>query len=208
MSKVYAVRSGRKIGIFYSWDECKIQVEKYPLAEYKSFTNLESAMAYLNNIEVIKNNDIDLDNNLYIFTDGSFNSKTNKGAYGFWIPQLEKLEIVETLENTNNKNELLSIEIALDFLIGNLNEKLLVFIVDSMYVVNIYSGWLEKWIEKKQLETKAHKEIILRIYEKLNKLKKGYSFKHINSHTNNLDYLSLGNDKIDKEVQKFTCSKF
>jgi len=202
--KYYAVRHGRKTGIFYSWDECFIQINKYPLAQYRSFTTLESAMAYLDGNEIIMNKETNLDKNLYIFTDGSWNSKTNKGAYGFWIPQLDKLEIIETSENTNNKNELLAIEIAIDFLIEKENIKKLVFIVDSKYVVQIFSSWLDKWLKKNELENKAHKEIIIRIYNKLKKINYGYEFQHIHSHTNNLDYLSVGNDKIDKEVQKFT----
>jgi ribonuclease HI len=112
----------------------------------------------------------------------------------------------ETPENTNNKNELLSVELSLDYLISNPIDKHIIYVVDSLYVVNIFSGWLEKWIEKKQLENKAHKMIILRIYEKLKNIEKGFKFQHINSHTNNLDYLSKGNDKIDREVQKYTSS--
>jgi viroplasmin and RNaseH domain-containing protein len=203
--KIYAVRHGRKTGIFYSWEECLIQIDKYPMAQYRSFTTLESAMAYLDGINIFMNKDIDLENNLYIFTDGSWNTKTNKGAYGFWIPQLDKLDIIETTENTNNKNELLAIKISLDYLEKIENKKKLVFIVDSKYVVQIFSSWLEKWIKNNLLENKAHKEIILEIYIKLIKFKNSYQFQHIHSHTNNLDYLSLGNDKIDKEVQKFTC---
>ena len=35
--KFYAVRQGRKIGMFLTWDECKKQVMGYPGAIYKSF---------------------------------------------------------------------------------------------------------------------------------------------------------------------------
>ena len=35
--KVYAVRNGRKTGLFMSWDDCKKQVDAYPGARYKSF---------------------------------------------------------------------------------------------------------------------------------------------------------------------------
>ena len=39
--KYYAVKNGRKIGIFETWDECKAQVEGFSGAEYKSFTKKE-----------------------------------------------------------------------------------------------------------------------------------------------------------------------
>lgn len=33
----YAVKSGRKTGLFTSWDDCKLQVIGYPGASYKGF---------------------------------------------------------------------------------------------------------------------------------------------------------------------------
>ena len=35
--KIYAVRKGRKTGIFQTWDETKEQVDGFSGAEYKSF---------------------------------------------------------------------------------------------------------------------------------------------------------------------------
>lgn len=45
--KVYAVRKGRDIGIFSTWDACKKSVEGFSGAEYKSFSNPEDAREYL-----------------------------------------------------------------------------------------------------------------------------------------------------------------
>lgn len=50
--KIYAVRKGRKTGLFNSWEECKTQVDKFPDAQFKSFKNSADATAWLNNIEV------------------------------------------------------------------------------------------------------------------------------------------------------------
>ena len=44
--KFYAVRQGRKIGMFLTWDECKKQVMGYPGAIYKSFGTEEEAKEY------------------------------------------------------------------------------------------------------------------------------------------------------------------
>jgi len=46
--KYYAVRRGRTTGIFYSWDKCKEQIHHWRGAEYKSFSNKESALSWLN----------------------------------------------------------------------------------------------------------------------------------------------------------------
>jgi ribonuclease HI len=43
----YAVRSGRKPGIYRTWEECKAQVDGYANAQYKGFTSLEEAEAYM-----------------------------------------------------------------------------------------------------------------------------------------------------------------
>ena len=39
----YVVWSGRQIGVFASWDECRLQVEGFPGAKYKGFPTRESA---------------------------------------------------------------------------------------------------------------------------------------------------------------------
>ena len=45
--KYYAVKNGRKKGIFLTWDECKESVDGYPSAIFKSFKTKEDAEAYL-----------------------------------------------------------------------------------------------------------------------------------------------------------------
>nr|WP_312577722.1 RNase H1/viroplasmin domain-containing protein [Sedimentibacter sp.] len=47
MAKKYAVRSGRKPGIYKSWYECEIQVKKYSGAEHESFDSFEEAIEYI-----------------------------------------------------------------------------------------------------------------------------------------------------------------
>ena len=45
--KYYAVKEGRNIGVFGTWDECKAQVDGYSGAIYKSFKTLDEAKAFL-----------------------------------------------------------------------------------------------------------------------------------------------------------------
>ena len=42
--KIYAVRKGRQTGLFTSWADCKKQVDAFPGARYKSFTDATEAM--------------------------------------------------------------------------------------------------------------------------------------------------------------------
>jgi len=45
--KIYAVRRGRETGLFSTWAECQKQVAGYSGAEYKSFSGMEDAKAFL-----------------------------------------------------------------------------------------------------------------------------------------------------------------
>ncbi|MFQ7566404.1 MAG: viroplasmin family protein, partial [Clostridium perfringens] len=49
--KIYAVRKGINPGIYFTWDECKSNVNGYPGAEYKSFQSEHEAKEYLGIIE-------------------------------------------------------------------------------------------------------------------------------------------------------------
>lgn len=45
--KYYAVKRGKRTGVFKSWEDCRNAVEGYPGAQYKGFAALEEANAYL-----------------------------------------------------------------------------------------------------------------------------------------------------------------
>ena len=49
--KVYAVKNGRKTGIFYTWADCKAQIDHFSNAKYKSFESIEEANAYLGTMQ-------------------------------------------------------------------------------------------------------------------------------------------------------------
>lgn len=75
-SKYYAVRKGRKPGIYRTWDDCKSQVFKCEGAEYKSFATEAEAYAYMGAVK-----DIAQEGESYAYVDGSFNAAM--GVYGF-----------------------------------------------------------------------------------------------------------------------------
>lgn len=79
MTKFYAVKKGKKTGIFSTWDECKEQVTGFKGAVYKSFKTLSEAEAFLEkNEEKIEN--IEEVDGVYAYIDGSFD-RIN-GIYG------------------------------------------------------------------------------------------------------------------------------
>lgn len=88
--KFYAVKAGRKTGIFNSWEECKRQVDGYPSASYKSFKTAAKAAAYIglvpNQTAIANANnspaDFVTDNTAIAYVDGSYNISTCEYGYG------------------------------------------------------------------------------------------------------------------------------
>ena len=52
--KYYAVKKGRKTGIFTSWEECEKQVKGFASAKFCSFSSLELAKEYMENDDTKK----------------------------------------------------------------------------------------------------------------------------------------------------------
>lgn len=48
--KLYAVKKGREVGLFYDWETCKKSTNGFSGARYKSFTNKDDAILYLNQV--------------------------------------------------------------------------------------------------------------------------------------------------------------
>lgn len=68
--KFYAVRKGKKVGIYNTWNECKEQVDGFSGAEYKSFTTLDEAKEYVDGIKIIEFKN--LESSVEAYVDGSY----------------------------------------------------------------------------------------------------------------------------------------
>lgn len=87
--KVYAVRRGKKTGVFKTWEECRDSVEGYPKAEYKSFGSLSEAEAYLGIGEQPgTERELPAAGWLLAYVDGSYEDSLKKYAFGcvFLLP--------------------------------------------------------------------------------------------------------------------------
>lgn len=80
MEKYYAVKNGRRTGIFNTWEECREQVHGYSCAQYKSFKKLEDAREYLGGQLSLFDIDDDGRNTAVAYVDGCYNIET--GEYG------------------------------------------------------------------------------------------------------------------------------
>lgn len=77
----YAVRKGRNVGIYNSWDECNKQVSGFRGAEYKGFKTKQQAEEYLNQGDTNKCNENSSDITIYV--DGSYDADVGVYGYGF-----------------------------------------------------------------------------------------------------------------------------
>lgn len=81
--KVYAVRQGKKTGIFYTWDACKAAVIGFSGAVYKSFPTEEEARVYLaGSSNESDNPDMPMAGQIIAYVDGSFEVSLGRYAYG------------------------------------------------------------------------------------------------------------------------------
>ena len=86
--KIYAVKKGKTVGIFKTWEECKSVVNGYPGAEYKGFYTEEEANNYLAEVEsmpeenVVSRVESDIPNQIVAYVDGSYDEKIGRYAFG------------------------------------------------------------------------------------------------------------------------------
>ncbi len=80
--KYYAVRVGKQCGIYESWDQAKEQISGFSGAEYKGFTTLEEAKAYMGGETLSVKEGRPAAGELYAYVDGSFDASTGRYAYG------------------------------------------------------------------------------------------------------------------------------
>ena len=95
----YAVRTGRKPGIYETWAECNEQTHKYPGAVFKAFEDEAAAESFLQAEEQtppIK------ENIPFAYIDGSFSSKNGLYSWGGFINDHGKIHI---LQGTGNAAE-------------------------------------------------------------------------------------------------------
>ena len=100
--KYYAVKSGRKKGVFDSWDECKKAVDRFSNAIYKSFSDYNQAYEFVYDIE--NKNDIQIEEpEVFAYIDGSYDNTIKKFSYAGII--FENGKRFEFSNSSDNKEQ-------------------------------------------------------------------------------------------------------
>lgn len=169
--KFYAVKRGRKTGLFTVWAECAAQVKGFQGAVYKGFMTEEEARAWLGGADARTEQPraaatmaapSALDADYIIHTDGS--CLRNPGGAGGWAAVIETAATgaVEEKsggapETTNNRMELTAALMALSAVPEGARVALY---TDSQYLKNAFTKfWLPAW--KKRGWKKADGEPVL-----------------------------------------------
>ena len=96
--KFYAVKTGRKTGIYLSWDACKAQITGYSGAVYKGFETEDEARLFLSDSRIKKEPSEDA---LVAYVDGSYNVATKEFSYGMVLLEAGKV-IAKECEKSND----------------------------------------------------------------------------------------------------------
>ena len=97
--KYYAVKKGREVGIFNSWDECKRLVMGFPGALYKGFENIDDASDWMGECQSKNNSQKEsivdvMDGKPYAFVDGSYLETKKQYGYGGFLVYGEDKHII------------------------------------------------------------------------------------------------------------------
>lgn len=95
-TKYYAIRKGKKPGIYTNWPEAQKQILGFSHAEYKSFTTKSEAEEFLHDTTTTSIPE----SGLQAYVDGSFSATHNRYSYG--VVLLEDGEIITTLKNADD----------------------------------------------------------------------------------------------------------
>lgn len=177
--KYYAVRVGKKPGIYTSWDDCKAVVHGYPGAIYKSFTTEVEAREFVGTampkadgqmkMDVEDANSTTEENKAVAYVDGSYQAATGEYSCGVvFMTQDEELTRAmkgedESLASMRNvAGEILGAQVAMKMAIEMGIKKL-----DLYHDYQGIASWCTgEWKTNKE-GTKAYKEYYDSISSKL-----------------------------------------
>lgn len=190
MKKYYAVKKGRKKGIYLSWDECKKQVEKFSGAVYKSFSSLEEAKSFIE--ETLETISTDC---LHAYVDGSYNITTKEYGYGCVIIYCNK--VVNEYYGKGNNEQLALMRNVSGEILGSL--RAMKYAKENNYnEITIYYDYegIEKWANGLW---KANKEGTIKYQQMVKEYRKNLKINFVKVLAHSGNYY---NDRADMLAKK------
>jgi ATP-dependent DNA helicase PIF1 len=192
---VYAVRKGRKVGIFLSWDEVKPLVEGYSRAEYKKFKSEVEAKKYLSECSISINlklenssSDVCIRDDVSIkriiaYTNGSYEENEQICTYGIVLLD-EQQTIVEKFADIVTSNEFTKSRNILGEVTAVI-KSLEYASINGYQHISIYYGYegLEKWYKGEWKTKRDISQFYVTNIRKYSHIQ--IQFQKIESHTDN-----------------------
>ncbi len=177
--KFYGVRSGRKSGVFLTWEECKKQVAGFKGAVYKSFLTREEAEAFVQR-RAAREEELSVEVRAYV--DGSYHRGTREFSFGavLFTPEgvverAEKFSDVSLAAMRNVAGELKGAEFAMRFCLEKGYH--------SLALYYDYAG-IEKWCSGEWTAAKRGTIAYKNFYDSIGERLKIYFIK-VAAHTGN-----------------------
>lgn len=205
--KYYAVAKGKTPGIYFTWEDCKAQVEHFPGSVYKGFSNLADAEEFiktagvkqaLKNVETIKTVEeqpVSTDVHLVAYVDGSYDHSQLRYAYGCALVLPDE---VVTLNGSGAEQDYVAMRNVAGEILGS--EQAILWALEHGYqAVTIYYDYegIEKWADgiwrANKPGTQRYKAFIAEQREKIT-----ISFQKVAAHTG-VEYNELA-DRLAKEA--------
>ncbi|XP_072623915.1 ribonuclease H1 isoform X4 [Vulpes vulpes] len=160
LSMFYAVRRGRKAGVFQTWSECRAQVDRFPAARFKKFATEEEAWAFVRKPASPDGSEGEF---VVVYTDGCCSSNGRRRARAgigvYWGPGHPwNVGIRLPGRQTNQRAEIHAACKAIEQAKAQ-NIKKLVLYTDSMFTINGITNWVQGW-KKNGWKTSTGKEVI------------------------------------------------
>jgi ribonuclease HI len=198
--KFYAVRVGRQPGIYKTWKECQEQIMHFPNQQFKKFETKKEAEDFIKNDTISTDYDNNYDDTvLNVYTDGAsfHNGKSDcRASYGVYFGEKDSRNesglIIE--KASNNRGELMGLLRAVELI---KDDEEAVIHTDSMYGLKCAYDYGIKMKKAGYPKDIPNIDIIQKMREIL-ETKSNIKFHHLNSHTNNTDKHSIGNDIVDR----------
>ena len=193
--KYYAVAKGKTPGIYFTWDDCKAQVEHFSGAVYKSFATVAEAENFIESVNTNTREVTSTSDHLVAYVDGSYDHSQLRYAYGC-VLVLPDGEI--TINGSDNHEDYVSMRNVAGEIIGS--QQAVLWAVEHGYKsVTIYYDYegIEKWAngvwKANKLGTQRYKEFVSKMRQEIE-----ITFQKVAAHTG-VKYNEMA-DKLAKEA--------
>lgn len=168
--KYYAVRTGKKPGVYMKWEECKVMVHGFPGAVYKSFpTRAEAEKFVQGDAEGQQSERTESLPENYAFVDGSYNAPKKIYGYGGFLMHGG---VKEVLQGAGEDAEMASMRNVAGEVLGSIAavEKALELGLGELTIYYDYMGiqmWAEGSWKRNKKGTAAYHDYIASVRDKI-----------------------------------------